>query len=139
MTAKLLTSPPNSRGRGTSLGIGVAKRLEREIKDEEAPLVSKFVTWRNLLNFVDEGEDLLLQYEDNEELKRSHRGILESSIVLGEYLLGLEGIDSALSELNCTVDDFRAKIEMLRHKDRIWHGDLSPEKAEQLLGVIFNG
>jgi hypothetical protein len=118
---------------------GVIKRLEREIQDEQNPLVSKFVTWRNLLTFVDEGEDLLLDNENNEELRRCHHTILESSIVLGEVLVTQPGIEEALAELHYTVNDFKAKIEMLRDKDRIWHGDLTPEKADQLLNSIFGG
>ena len=117
----------------------MVKRLEREIQDEDTPLISKFITWRNLLTFVDEGEDLLLDNENDEDLLRCHRTILESSIILGEVLLSQPGISAALAELKCAVGDFQAKVEMLRHKDRIWHGDLAPEKANQILDSIFSG
>ena len=140
MAKSLLTPYPNSRNYGMTSG--VVKRLEREIQDEETPLISKFVTWRNLLSFVDEGEELLLDGDETKEdyglLKKSHHAILESSIVLGEHLLTLSGIDKALEELNCTAEDLEAKLQMLRHKDRIWHGDLSPDKAEKLLSTIFS-
>jgi hypothetical protein len=137
MTKELLLSPPNSRGGGMTPR--VVKRLEREIQDEEAPLISKLVTWRNLLTFVDEGESLLLDCEENAELKKWHHTILESSIVLGQFLLEEKGITEALQELHYTVDDFKAKIEMLRHKDRLWHGDLSSDKANQILNSVFGG
>jgi hypothetical protein len=139
MSKGLLVSPPNTRR--YAMAPGVVKRLEREIQDDDTPLISKFVTWRNLLNFVDEGEDLLLDGTvlgvEHEALKKNHHAILESSIVLGEHLISLPGISKALKELNCTVNDFKAKLEMLRHKDRIWHGDLTSEKSEQLLSMIF--
>jgi hypothetical protein len=137
MTKDLLLSAPNSRGEGMTSS--VVRRFEREIQDEQAPLISKLVTWRNLLTFVDEGENLLLDNEENLELKRWHRTLLESSIVLGEFLLQEEGIVEALKVLHYTVEDFQARIEMLRHKDRIWHGDLSAEKADQILNSVFGG
>src|ERR1700722_16503547 len=94
MTKSLLLSHPNTRN--YTMEAGVIKRLEKEIQDEENPLIFKFVTWRNLLEFVDEGEDLLLDGEasgrEDQTLKNAHHTILESSIVLGEHLMTLSGI-----------------------------------------------
>ena len=132
MSKDLLLSPPNSR-----MTSGVVKRLEQEIRDEEAPLITKFVTWLNLLKFVAEGEALLLEDESNPELRQCHRSILESSIVLGELLLSEKGISEVLTELKVTVADFESKLRMLRYKDRMWHGDLSSEKSEQVLASVF--
>jgi len=66
-----------------------------------------------------------------------HHTIIETSIVLGEALLSEENIEEVLSNVGCTRDDFKAKIEILRHKDRIWHGDLTSEKAEDILKDVF--
>jgi hypothetical protein len=113
------------------------KRLERQIKSESVPVFEKLVTWRTLLNFVDQAEELLIDDEKNSELKAIHRGVIETSIVLGESLLKEEGIPKALEQLSCTVDDFKAKLRMLRYQDRMWHSDLDSEKSEKALASLF--
>jgi hypothetical protein len=133
----ILLEHPNSRRHG--LSSGVVKRFEKQIKSESVPVLEKLVTWTNLLSFVEESEELLLTDEQNNELRTIHRGLIETSIVLGESLLKEEGIAGALKQLSCTVEDFQAKIRMLRYKDRMWHGDLDSAKAEQALQSLFGG
>ena len=133
----LLLDPPNTRRHG--LSSGVVKRFEKQIKNESVPVLEKLVTWSNLLSFVDESEELLLDDEANDELRAIHRGLTETSIVLGESLLKEEGIEKALEQLSCTLEDFKAKIRVLRYKDRMWHGDLDSEKSEQVLKILFSG
>jgi hypothetical protein len=131
----VLTEPSNSRRNG--LSSGVVKRFEKQIKNESVPVLEKLVTWTNLLSFVAESEELLLDDEKNVELRASHRELTETSIVLGESLLKEEGIDHAFQQLSCKREDFKAKIRMLRYKDRMWHGDLDSEKSEQVLKALF--
>jgi hypothetical protein len=131
----ILLEHPNSRRHG--LSAGVVKRLEKQIKSESVPVFEKLVTWRNLLSFVDQAEEFLIDDEKNSELKAIHRSIIETSIVLGESLLLEEGISQALEQLSCTVDDFKAKLRMLRYQDRMWHSDLDSEKSEKTLRSLF--
>jgi hypothetical protein len=131
----ILLEPPISRRHG--LSSGVVKRFEKQIKSETVPVLQKLVTWRNLLSFVEQAEDLLLDDEGNDELKAIHRSIIETSIVLGESLLKEEGVDKALAQISCTIEDLQAKIRMLRYQDRMWHGDLDSEKSEQALQSLF--
>ena len=133
----ILLEHPNSRRHG--LSSGVVKRFERRIKNESVPILEKLVTWTNLLSFVEESEELLLTDEQNGELRAIHRGLTETSIVLGESLLKENGIDRALEQLSCKIEDFQAKIRMLRYKDRMWHGDLGSAQAEQALQSLFGG
>ena len=133
----ILLEHPNSRRNG--LSSGVVRRFEKQIKNESVPVLEKLVTWTNLLSFVEESEELLLEDEKDEELSSIHRGLIETSIVLGECLLKEPGIDKALEQLSCKLEDFQAKIRMLRYKDRMWHGDLDSAKAEQALQSLFGG
>jgi hypothetical protein len=119
------------------LSTGVVKRFEKQIKNESVPVLEKFITWTNLLSFVAESEELLLDDEQNDDLRTLHRDLTETSIVLGESLLKEEGIEHALEQLSCKLEDLKAKIQMLRYKDRMWHGDLNSEKSEQILKSLF--
>ena len=134
--SKLLEQPNASRH---GLSSGVVKRFEKQIKNESVPVLEKLVTWSNLLSFVEESEELLLTDEQNNELWIFHRELTETSIVLGESLMKEEGIVRALEQLSCKIEDFQAKIQMLRYKDRMWHGDLDSAKAEQALQSLFGG
>jgi hypothetical protein len=131
----ILMDPPNSRRHG--LSSGVVKRFEKQIKNDSVPLLEKFVTWINLLSFVDESEELLLEDEKNDELKGIHRSLTETSIVLGEWLLKQDGLSQSLTQINCKIESVQAKIRMLRYKDRMWHGDLDSAKSEQVIESLF--
>ncbi len=133
----LLLDPPNTRRIG--LSEGVVKRFEEQIKDESSPLVAKFITWRNLLTFVEEGEDLMLENETNKEIKKVHRSMLGTAILLGDHLGQLGGIDQVLAQLECSKADLDAKMEMLRYKERMWYGDLGAEKSNLVLNSLFSG
>ena len=133
----ILLEHPNFGRHG--LSSGVVRRFEKQIKDESVSILEKLVTWTNLLSFVEESEELLLTDEQNPELKAVHRALTETSIVLGESLLKEDGISKALEQLSCKIEDLQAKIQMLRYKDRMWHGDLDSAKAEQALQSLFGG
>ena len=135
--ANPLLEHPNTRHR--HITPGVVKRFEREIRYEEVPTVFKLGTWRSLLKVVDESEDMLLDSEKDAEALKCHRGMLESSILLGEHLLSLPDIAAALTALKCTPADLQAKITTLRYKDRVWHGDLDSEKAHNIVNTLFSG
>ena len=134
---KSLVQSPNTRRHG--LSSGVVKRLEKQIKSESVSVFEKVVTWQNLLSFVAEAEELLLNDESNLELSLMHRNLTETSIVLGECLLKEEGIEKAFDQLSCKREDFQAKVRMLRYKDRMWHGDLGSDQAERALKSLFDG
>jgi hypothetical protein len=131
----VLLGHPNSRKHG--LSSGVVKRFEKQINSESVPVFERLVTWRNLLSFVEQAEELLLDDQNNLELKATHRNIIETSIVLGENLLKEEGLAKALDQLSCTVEDFQSKIQMLRYQARMWHSDLDSEKTEAALRSLF--
>ena len=139
--ANPILQPPNCRGVGLD-SLRIANEYESRIKEEGAPAIEKVVTWRCYLTLIDELEKSFAEHEDVSiinQYKEQHEIILGFAIILGKYLLKLEGIEEALKEISCTMEDLKSKIQMLEYKNAMWHSELSKdqEKSDKILEDIF--
>jgi hypothetical protein len=125
---------PNVRG----VGSRVARALEQKIQQPNTSLMEKLMAWSHLLLFVEATEEILLDDPDNKDLLDQHKKLLDVLILLGQDLADSQGLATVLQNiLNCTPADFNAKIEMLENKRSMWHHDLTPEQAENIIQSVF--
>lgn len=116
--------------------------FERRLKKDHSPILSRVVTWCNIVENHRFNKGVILRHgnPENESVSFADEGITQFLIHKGHYILNeIRDNKVDLSPIGLSIEAIESEIDALKFQLEIDHGDLMPqEDSDRILKSFFN-
>jgi hypothetical protein len=113
-----------------------------DVAERRYGLLPEVVSWfKSLAMFRETEKELMIVKEPTDDDRSFHKTVLAMLIGEGERLRAAVGSSGGLepNDAGLTSQDFVAALEHLYDTQAVWHGEMTPERKEEILKGIFHG